>query len=310
VDVPILAVLIQGTNMTARSLSFVVVFCLIVGLSVSFLVGDFCSQEVAPRDARYYLGQFESGKSARDRVKRELLAEPKKAVPLLLHMVSIKKNYYVERTLIEVGDVAISDLLRVAAKKGTQERERCDCLFILAKIVEEKGATEENRDRIVNALSNAISSESLAIRQEAAYGLRHLGKDAKPALPQLRRSLKDPDIGVKLSSAEAICNITPEHNDVIQVLKELLEATDKHHHIAAMNLIERQRVSSPELVGIILGIAKTHNDERKIRAIQTLGALGGNAKNAIPYLTGISQDTNLPRDMRVSAEKALASIRK
>jgi hypothetical protein len=281
-------------------------------LAVAFFMAMLAAWYVlpeSPKDANYFLHRLESDKRSYDAARRELFKDKKKAVPILLEILSRKKSENARGCLVAIGDEAVSEVLFLV-KQDQDLGQRCEYLGILAEMVAYGSATNENRFRIVETLSAALSDELLPIRQTAAKGLYYVGKHALPALPQLRRTLQDPDLGVSLYSAWAISNLTREIDDVIEVLSTVLAGNDKYSQIWVLEMIGFQHIASDEIVDSIVNIIKRYGDDRQVHALYSLERLSSQAKRAAPYVRSLATNANVDEELRRSASKALDAISK
>jgi HEAT repeat protein len=68
-------------------------------------------------------------------------------------------------------------------------------------------ALETYPDTTVLVLIEGLRNPDIRLRRAAAAGLVRFGPDARPALPELRRALSDPDQDLRIAAAEAILAI-------------------------------------------------------------------------------------------------------
>jgi HEAT repeat protein len=63
------------------------------------------------------------------------------------------------------------------------------------------------RPEVIQALIGRLGDRDANVREAAAFALGAIGGPARPAVPALRRALRDPTAGVKAAAAEALGKI-------------------------------------------------------------------------------------------------------
>lgn len=159
------------------------------------------------------------------------------------------------------------------------------------------------------ALIKALSDETPGVRQGACKALVRFKSDA---VPYLVAALKDPDVFVKNMAADSLDDIGLPARKAIPALVELATTTDneKLRGRALMALVtlqgfdEHKRNPAKALSGIIK-LLNDPDDASRMHAIQTLGAFGPPARDALPQLTKLAND----KDPSISAAARLAAQR-
>lgn len=163
----------------------------------------------------------------------------------------------------------------------------------------------------------------------AAWGMRLLGREARPAVPALIRLLSDRDPEVQGAAAECLAGIGPEAAEAVPALvwmlknrsrakrydltvswaahalgeigpaagaalRALEEVTNNAalapaHAVAAVALI---RIGQGSFQTFFERLKDTSNQGQWIRTAQEVGRLGTNAEPAIPFLVAALQHTN------------------
>jgi HEAT repeat protein len=167
----------------------------------------------------------------------------------------------------------------------------------------------------VSALSDALRNENAKIREGAALSLLSIGPEAKEALPELIQTLRDPSEDVRMMAAMALGEIGPNALAAIPALQECLKdqslsvrcyaakamiqispAEKKRAGpvlITALNAggLEGPLIASgciTELGGTfvpdLIKLLDNANDLVAASAANLLGAIGADAKEAIPVL--------------------------
>src|ERR1022692_3344361 len=201
-------------------------FAVVIVAAFVFLLGGFAFYfhiNAPTKDAKYYRQQLTSrGWYGEQRAKKELVANPDKGIPILIEILSAERVGQAEACLSEIGDPAVPALLE-ALEKNKKNQFRFSVFSVFSFIALKGNASEKNHGIIVRFLANALSDKSLEVRREAALGFSIMGKAGAGALPELKNSLKDVDLGIRLRAANAICAITADRICVIPVLKEALD---------------------------------------------------------------------------------------
>jgi HEAT repeat protein len=69
----------------------------------------------------------------------------------------------------------------------------------------------KNAGEVVSTLAEGLKSSEAPVRMKSAEALGRIGPDAKAALPQLTRLLKDNDVEVRAAADRAIEQIKAAH---------------------------------------------------------------------------------------------------
>lgn len=269
----------------------------------------FCYVQNPPqKNVEYYHHRLKSKSFAiRQSTKEELVRDPKKSVPILIEILGKEKVRQAEVCLIEIGGVAIPEL-RKTANKSHNESLRCSILRVFSYYALEGTATPAHHVLIVKDLAIALADKSLTVRRQASLGFSVMGKAGAIAETDIRRALKDADLGVRLNSVDALCRITSKREEVIPILKGALLAEDTAWHHAALGIIHGHQIASEDLVDSILVVLKKSDRDVQLSAVQTLEVLGKNAKRAASALRDLNRDVSAPEPLREAAAKALKSI--
>lgn len=125
----------------------------------------------------------------------------------------------------------------------------------------------------IEPLTNALERGDKVGRSEALRGLRNLGKDAEPALPALVKALRDKDDSVRRGALEVLTAIG--------------------------------RPSAPSVLAIL---DETNDEDLRERAVEALGKIGAEAKEAFTALVRIVENRSAPMHLRAAAARAVASF--
>jgi HEAT repeat protein len=170
----------------------------------------------------------------------------------------------------------------------------------------------------VEDLIKQLKSKDPDARRAAAKALGEAGVDAKPAVPALVQALKDSDLFVRRFSAQALGEVGPDAaKESIPALTALLKDNKEKAevHQAAVTALAKIRTTAVEP---LLDVVKDRNKDVALRrkAVESLGAIGAEAKSAIPTLIDALGDLEpspkgkkpKPIDLRNEAAAALGEI--
>ena len=154
-------------------------------------------------------------------------------------------------------------------------------------------------------LASQLKSKDQEARRAAAKGLSEAGADAKSAVPDLSVALKDKDWHVRRFSAQALANIGPDAKSAAPNLTAVLNNPTEQKEVqeAAAEALGKLGAGS---VDALVAVAKDNKRDPMIRkkAIEGLGAIGPDAKSAVPVLTDAIKDGSV----RIDAAIALGEI--
>jgi HEAT repeat protein len=166
----------------------------------------------------------------------------------------------------------------------------------------------------VDSLINQLKDKDNDARRAAAKALAEAGGDAKAAAPALVTALKDKDMFVRRFAAMALGEIGAEPRDALPGLKKaLLDDARKEVQEAAATAMGKM---GGEAVAPLAAVVKDGNRETDVRrkAVEALGALGSEARPAVPTLLealkggGGGKKMANPGDVRTEVVIALGNI--
>jgi HEAT repeat protein len=198
----------------------------------------------------------------------------------------------------QLGEIAMKTLLRLVA------------LGLVACLASAANAEE------IKELLDKLKDKDATVRRNAADALGQAGD--KAAVPALTKALGDDDFFVRRFAAQALGKIGPDAKDAVPMLAKLVK--DEHKEVAeaaadALGKIGGTGALKPliEAVGDKGGSAFARR-----RAIQSLAAMGPEAKSAVSALLGVvtakptanKKDKKKANsdDLRPEAIKALGAI--
>jgi HEAT repeat protein len=198
-----------------------------------------------------------------------------RAVPLSVRSLEEKGplRFYALQLLIKIGPDAAPALPAIIATLADPKPElRRECLFALGAI---GPVAAKATDKIVAKLTD----EDADVRHAACYALGKIGPDAKAALPALHKAMESDDPFLQMASVWAALKISPADREL-------------------------RKKAVPHLI-------KAVTDERvhvRLEAVNMLGEMGGDAKEALPALQAALEDDN--EDVQAAAAVALEAISK
>jgi HEAT repeat protein len=119
--------------------------------------------------------------------------------------------------------------------------------------------------------------------------------------------LGDSNTNVRARAAEALCNIGDAASEAIPHLVKLIGNSDYYVRLLATDALEKFGILSPELkVRRYMLDLGDGNCEVRNKAADSLGALGPDAKEALPKLRKLLADED--EIVRIAAENAIGKI--
>jgi HEAT repeat protein len=199
------------------------------------------------------------------------------------------------------AEPALPALTRIVHDKGKPGLLRARCAEALAGIAP---ASPQVRRTLIAALADARAET----REGAAKGLRRLGSEASPAVPQLTAALGDRVDEVRMAAARALSAIGPRGKSAGPALLKCLKHANQDVRSAAAVALGYVRADSAQVVPALLRLLQRDKIEGvRQSAAAGLGRLGAGGKSAVPGLLRIlKRDGN--RWVRSSVARALGRI--
>ncbi|MFW9822344.1 MAG: HEAT repeat domain-containing protein [Candidatus Thorarchaeota archaeon] len=248
-----------------------------------------------------------------------------KAIPALVNALDDddwRVRYRVVNTLASMGEPAVPALLEILKMKNIIAiKEAIDCLGEI-KIADPK---------IIDKISDLLTSRSEKVRGKAADALRSIGKET---VPVLIKALEKARNNMKVIIISALGGVGVEANQAIPILANLLSLPEQEqeYNPSFTNILKRAiiaflkdplgrkaaiRVELARALGkigsesqdAVVTLGSALNDPKytvRKEAALSLGKLGTFASSSIPLLVKVLEDRN--PDVRWRASEALGMI--
>lgn len=178
--------------------------------------------------------------------------------------------------------------------------------------------------RLGSDAKSAIPELIKSLKREKTAGVQQLligffsyeydylkGRDREKTelLPEFIAAMQSSNSGVRNNAALALAQY-PERADIVApVLLKGLADSDMHARVMAakaLHMVAPQTAAKPEVLEVIIGVLKYHDDQIAYRAANLLGDIGKEASPAIPALIECIHGTN--RLVASDAARALKKI--
>lgn len=148
----------------------------------------------------------------------------------------------------------------------------------------------------VQALIASLKSRYANVRSGAAEALGNIGKDAPTVTPALIDALKDEDPAVRRAAVEALGSFGRDASPAVPyltaIVKETVGESEPEYPLAYFATETLKKIGRAAVPALMLAL---HNNNAEVRheAIQALGDLGKDAREAIPVLMPLLRDENI-----------------
>ncbi len=223
------------------------------------------------------------------------------AVPALAGLVNhqdFHTRYWACQALAKFGPAARSSVpvLVEALKEGPVSVRRHAALAL--------GKIGSDGDEAVKALDAALTDRMQPVRRDALVGLADLGADARSSLPRIRKALETKTYNPRSYAALALFKITGKSEQTLQVLIEELQDSTATEAIEVFQLIGVEIKATPELRKLLTNA----NSEVRYFAMEALGTLGGEARDAVSDLRRIADNEQEEGELRQVAKETIDVI--
>lgn len=173
----------------------------------------------------------------------------------------------------------------------------------LKSVLNTEAVVEDSAD--VPVLVKRLDDKDLNARAKAAEALAQIGPEARRAVPDLVKHLKDDDM-VRKNVAEALAQIGGLTSSDVATVAEGLKDPNRDVRIAISAALVKAGSEAKEAVPALMVALKDDELKVKINAAAALAKVGAGAKEAVPALTAALKDPSM--DIKVSAAGALMGI--
>lgn len=148
------------------------------------------------------------------------------------------------------------------------------------------------------------------VRREAHFALAAIGSASAPAVKSLIKDLESDVPEVRHSACYALAQIGPAASEALRPLVRLTQGDDSFSKLVGAWAALKIAPENPRLREMAVPLlTNALSDERamvRLKAAETLGSLGADAKSAVAALQAAAQDEDA--DVSAAAKQALAAI--
>jgi len=159
---------------------------------------------------------------------------------------------------------------------------------------------------VVEILNDKLDEFLLLDKQRALQGLALVGPPAKRALPNIERLMRDKSKSCPHDAAYAHWKITGNADPAVTVLVELLQ--DINFQGDAIETLGDMGPEAKNAVPTLIEQLNSSEDYLRESAVLTLGAIGPQAKESLPALRKMKDDPDAL--IRSAAERAIREVEK
>lgn len=211
---------------------------------------------------------------------------------------------------IDQGKPAIPALVRMAEDPTTWETRKL-AVSLLGKYGYD--AMRGPDVRCLKAMVGALKDPSMAVRQEAVYGLAVLGRPFDPAMAQsvekaLNTMTENKDKGISIWAHVGMMNLTRADSTHLKPIMKSLK--DKDPQVRMLAVRAMGTLGKLALFGLPELIETLEDKEAEVQytTIWAIAAMGSSADKAVPPLRAMYQKTALPEPIRMAARAAVEQI--
>jgi HEAT repeat protein len=211
---------------------------------------------------------------------------------------------------IDEGKIAIPALAKMAEDPTTWEARKL-AVSLLGKFGYD--AMRGPDIRCLRAMVVALKDQSMAVRQEAVYGLAVLGRPLDMATAQvvekaLSTMTDNKDKGISIWAHVGMMNLTKADGAHLKPIMKQLNDKDAQVRILALRAIgtlgKLALFGLPELIDML----NDKEPEVQYNAIWAIASMGTSAEKAVTPLRTLYQKTTVAEPVRVSARMAVEQI--
>ena len=182
-----------------------------------------------------------------------------------------------QKALAAIGKAAVPALLKHALSPEPEAR---------AGVLAALGELRADAGDAVPMIIKALRDPDPRVRGAAAAALGSIGKAAssepEPVVQALLRALHDDDKSVRVKAISAVGDLGPQAKEAFGQLKNLLTMADVSQRTEAVRTLAR--IDARAAVSLLIGALRDGDYHVRIAAIQALGFIGPEAREAAPVL--------------------------
>jgi HEAT repeat protein len=166
---------------------------------------------------------------------------------------------------------------------------------------------QQNFGATLPALSRNLVDRDVNVRRSTLEVLEVLGSTARPAAPNIVRSLNDPDLFVRWAAARALGRLAPaEAATAVPAVVRLLGESDPGIRLTAVAALERYGPAAKDAVPALLVRLRIQDAELRAVVVRALGSIANDSEAAS---RGLNEALKDPSEMvRKSASEALERL--
>ena len=177
--------------------------------------------------------------------------------------------------------------------------------FVREAAAEALGLVGQSSQTVIPALISAIGDRDLNVRRAVIQSLGKVGKaDSRAVIPILTAALGDSEIVVVYEAALALSEFGLEARPAVPALIAALRRTNEHDEMSSF--VEALGTIGKDSVPLLIEALKDDNKKIRLVAIEALGLIGPDAKQAMPFLIALLDDRD--DEARKSGIAALAKF--
>lgn len=214
------------------------------------------------------------------------------------------KDYFVKGTiplvLFKNSESAIKDVDVALLRQDLLSEDPYTCSYAAWVLGNLKSDAKETVPDLIKVLSRDKGP-----RDHAIWALGRIGPEASEAIPYLKEFLTNEDDGTKIATLTALGNMKEKAKELSLEIKEIL-LKDRNSNVRyyAAQALGEIKPSKDEIINALIETLKQDQSAVQNGAIDALGKMGSNAKKAVPDLIK-ALDNN---ELRTNAIYALGHI--
>jgi HEAT repeat protein len=209
-------------------------------------------------------------------------------------LVARKPEFQIRDPLALLGTNAVPDLVNIL-------RERTEPQWIF-----------QLRQKVWNDLPRAYQARfpdlhpvpGAQVRRTALFGLRFLGPEAEPALPDiLRIALTETNLRTRAAALVAALNVAPQAPGTFEAWRAEWETTNHFSRHDLAIYLKMPRVPIPAAVPYLLAEMTNQHSQAVQPVVEALGFFGDAARPALPEMIKLFEAGGIPGDLLLAFKR-------